>query len=252
MKTGLQLYTVRDFMAKDFYGTIKKVAEIGYKAVEFAGLFEHDPKEVKKFIDDLGLVCCSCHVWGDEVNKLCDDVETLGSKNVVFNLGGMDTEEGYMKAFNTFKEYADITGKRGMKAIMHNHEHEHKCKLDGKPFFEYVLENIPNLYSQLDLAWTYCGGYDPLERVKKYNDKIALLHCKDCTRKVAEAWTGATMVYSEIVHQVANGDGEVKIKECIEASKSEYAIVELDMYDGCMWEAVEKSYNYLTKVCGCE
>ena len=114
------------------------------------------------------------------------------------------------------------------------------------------MENIPNLYSQLDLAWTLVGGYDPEERVKKYNDKIELLHCKDCKVTPFENWAGATMVFSNIIHQVENGGGDAKIKECVAASKSEWAIVELDAYDGCMWEAVEKSYKYLTEVCGCE
>lgn len=252
MKTGLQLYTVRDFMAEDFFGTIEKVAKIGYKSVEFAGLFDHDPKEVKKFIDDLGLECSSCHVWGEDVNKSCDDVETLGSKNVVFNLGGMDTEEGFNKAFETFKNYAEITAKRGLKAVMHNHSHEHICRPFGKAFFEYVLENIPNLYSELDLGWTYAGYYNPVERVKAYNDKINLLHCKDSKIKTTSAWAGGTLVKTEMITQVPNGEGDVNIKGCIEVSKADYAIVELDMYDYCMWDAVEKSYNYLTKECGCE
>ena len=103
------------------------------------------------------------------------------------------------------------------------------------------------------MAWTLVGGFDPEERVKNYNDKIKLLHCKDCTADIfGGAWIGGTTLRTQVINQVANGDGNAKIKECVAASNSEYAIVELDVFSGCMWDAVEKSYKYLKEVCNCE
>ena len=255
MNTGLQLYTVRDFMAKDFYGTIKKVAEIGYKGVEFAGYFDEDPKEIRKFIDDLGLTCCSSHVGGpteENVEKECETLKILGTDKFVANIGWDGTGEGFKKTFEKFQKSVEMTKQYGIKLYIHNHWWEHEAKPFGKPFFEYVLENIPELMSECDLGWTLFSGYDPLERVEKYNDKIGLLHCKDCNIKDVSTWAGGTIVRTKLATQVANGDGSAKIKECVAASKADWAIVELDQYDGCMWEAVEKSYKYLTETCNCK
>src|SRR5437660_12721606 len=67
---GLQLYTVRDAMKSDFDGTIAKVAQIGYKEVEFAGYFDHTPQQVRAALDKSGLTSPSCHV---EYNLLGPD-----------------------------------------------------------------------------------------------------------------------------------------------------------------------------------
>ena len=69
---ALQLYSVREEMEKDFFGTMKKVKEMGYSGVEFAGLYDHDPLEVKKMCEDLGLVALSAHV---SLNELLGDLE---------------------------------------------------------------------------------------------------------------------------------------------------------------------------------
>src|SRR5271169_7079596 len=68
-KVGVQLYTVRDLMKKDFSGTIAKVASIGYKEVEFAGYFNHSPADVRAILDKNGLAAPSCHVGYDVVEK---------------------------------------------------------------------------------------------------------------------------------------------------------------------------------------
>ena len=58
---GLQLYTLRETAKDDFLGVLNKVAEIGYKGVEPAGLHGYEPNEIRKVLDDLGMVCCSTH-----------------------------------------------------------------------------------------------------------------------------------------------------------------------------------------------
>ena len=69
---ALQLYSVREEMEKDFFGTMKKVKEMGYSGVEFAGLYGHDPLEVKAMCEELGLVILSAHVPLDAfINDLC-------------------------------------------------------------------------------------------------------------------------------------------------------------------------------------
>src|SRR6266700_6555130 len=69
-KIGLQLYTVRDLMKRDFDGTIAKVAAIGYREVEFAGYFDHTPQQVRAVLDRNKLSTPSVHV----------DYKSLGDK----------------------------------------------------------------------------------------------------------------------------------------------------------------------------
>ncbi|MBQ0105235.1 MAG: sugar phosphate isomerase/epimerase, partial [Armatimonadetes bacterium] len=229
MKTGLQLYTIRDFMEKDFFGSIEKVAEIGFKAVEFAGYYDNDVKEIKKFIDGLGLECCSSHLpmpTEENVDRICAELDILGTENWVGN--AQPTMRGAMDPFVQYLKGAQMLADRGFNMLMHNHWWEHEMKIDGIPFYEYALEEIPDLYSQLDCGWCYVGGFDPVERIKTYNDKVILLHTKDCTVKKEDSWNGGCLERKTIVEQVANGDGDANIKGCVQASAAEYAIVELD------------------------
>ena len=72
---GLQLYTVRDAMKSDFEGTIAKVAQIGYKEVEFAGYFDHSPQDISAILKKNGLTAPSCHVPYDTVEKWSEQIE---------------------------------------------------------------------------------------------------------------------------------------------------------------------------------
>src|SRR5262249_6406014 len=84
---GLQLYTVRNAMKSDFEGTIAKVAQVGYQEVEFAGYFDHSPKDVKALLDKNRLTSPSCHVGYDVVqNKWAEQIEAahvIGHKYIV-------------------------------------------------------------------------------------------------------------------------------------------------------------------------
>src|SRR5208282_3194014 len=86
-KVGLQLYTVRDLMKTDFDGTIAKVAQIGYKEVEFAGYFGHTPQQVRAACDKNGLSPVSTHVQYDELDakfpQVIEDSKAIGLGYIV-------------------------------------------------------------------------------------------------------------------------------------------------------------------------
>src|SRR5258708_21460139 len=86
-RVGLQLYTVRDLMKTDFEGTIGKVAQTGYKEVEFAGYFDHSPQDVRAILQKEGLTSPSMHVGYDIVEKkwseTLDTAHTIGQKFIV-------------------------------------------------------------------------------------------------------------------------------------------------------------------------
>ena len=87
MKLAIQLYSVRDEMGKDLFGTLKKVKEMGYDGCEFAGLFGVDPQEIKNACDELGLTPISAHVaYQDiipDIDAAVNTYKTLGVKYMV-------------------------------------------------------------------------------------------------------------------------------------------------------------------------
>ena len=244
---GIQLYTVRDFMAEDFYGSIKKIADIGYKGIEFAGFFDNDPKEIKKFIDGLGLVCHSSHdpfPNSSNVNEIIDYLSILDGEFSISGVGPDDvnTEDKAKATIEKFAKAVNLFKGSNIKFGVHNHWWEFFYKVDGVPFFDVLMKEVPDICSELDIFWATLGGADPVEVIKKYPKNITLLHSKDGKNK--HPWNHET----DPVNMTANGDGNIDVKGCVEAGYKtavSWNVVELDTFDGNMWDAVEDSYKYL-------
>src|SRR5580704_69599 len=139
-KVGLQLYTVRTEMPKDFEGTIAKVAATGYKEVEFAGYFGHSPKDVRAILDKNGLTSPSSHESYDTVEKKLP--ETLEGAHVIGQTflvcpyidEKMRTADGYKRVAETFNKVGEASKKAGIQFAYHNHYWEFipDAQLDGK------------------------------------------------------------------------------------------------------------------------
>src|SRR5216117_3401097 len=136
---GLQLYSVRNECAKDLDGTVKAVAKMGYKAVEFAGYYGRDAKSLRKLLDDVGLKCCGTHIaldtlLGDNLPKTVEFNQTIGNKFLIVpSLPGkyQKTKQGWQEAADLFSEIADKVKKDGMRVGYHNHNVEFK-PIDGE------------------------------------------------------------------------------------------------------------------------
>src|SRR5258707_253218 len=125
---ALQLYTVRDAMAKDFEGTLARVAKIGYKHVEFAGFYDRTPQQVRAAIDKLGLKACSAHVGvnGSDANmkQLADAAKTIGYDVIVSGLPNHEMAKsgaGYRQAVKVLGESAKKAKAAGLTYAYHNH-----------------------------------------------------------------------------------------------------------------------------------
>ena len=130
-RVGLQLYTVRDAMKTDFEGTIAKVAATGYKEVEFAGYFDHSPKDVRAILDKNGLASPSCHVGYDVVEKKWP--ETLEAAKIVGHsyiiCPWIDEKQrvesgGWKRAADLFNRAGEASKKAGIQFGYHNHSFE--------------------------------------------------------------------------------------------------------------------------------
>ena len=197
LPVAIQLYSLRDEMAKDFEGTLKAVKEMGYDGVEFAGLYDHDPKEVKAMCDELGLVPISAHVTTDEylcdeggVPAVLDRWQAVGVKYVVIPYLVEDRRPGAARwkgedvknpTYDLMKAVGEGAIERGMQLLYHNHDFEFKNKVDGKYMLEALYDSFtPELLaSELDTCWVNVGGEVPADYIKKFTGRAPVVHLKD-------------------------------------------------------------------------
>lgn len=183
---ALQLYSVRNDVEKDFKGTLKKVKELGYDGVEFAGLYGHTAKEVKDMCDEIGLIPISAHVpFIDMVQdlSLLEIYAEIGCKFVVIPY----LTEEYRPVNEKFAEViegAKILGKKanelGMKLAYHNHDFEF-TKIGGEYALDILYKEVPTefLQPQIDTCWVNIGGVNPTEYILRYSGRMGILHLKD-------------------------------------------------------------------------
>ena len=214
-KVGLQLYTLRDAMAKDPDGTLKKVAAIGYKEVESFGysdgkFFGKTPKEYAAKLKELGLSAPSGHYMTGKVMKakgtLTDDwkravadAAEIGQKYMVcaYLFPPERTKlDDYKQFADLFNRSAEVCRAAGIQFAYHNHDFEFKA-MDGKIPYDLLLSNTdPKLVKmELDLYWATFAGQDPVALFKKHPGRFPLWHVKDmeksADRAFAEVGTGS-------------------------------------------------------------
>ena len=200
---AVQLYTLRDLTSKDFAGTLKQVAQIGYAGVELAGWGNlKSVGEVKKVLDDNNLKLAGSHIGIDglekDLNKVLDENQTLGNKNIVVPYMP-DTRRkdaaGWKQVAASFNKLAAECRKRGFEFAYHNHSFEFE-QFDGTSGFDILWANTdPQLVkAELDVFWIQHGGADPVAYIKKLGKRVHLLHLKDMAagpdRKFAEVGSG--------------------------------------------------------------
>lgn len=268
-KIGLQLYSVRDEMAKDMEGTLKKVADMGYDCVEFAGYFDHTAEEVKAMCDKLGLEIPSVHqthvVFLDDAEKSVDYIKTLGVEYCAIPYIGPEVfRNEYDKLVSEVKTVGKLLKENGIKLMYHNHDFEFLIDFDGKFAFDALYSDVPSdlLLPQIDACWVHYAGQDPIKYIEKYGDVMEVLHMKDFDCKNL----GAGPVY-ELIDDKGKVNGDRKDKESdgfmfkpvgygrqdvkailktAEATKVKYVIVEQDQHPerDCMEDA-KLSIDYI-------
>lgn len=186
-RVGVQLYTVRTLLAKDFDGTLAELAAIGYREVEFAGYYDRAPKQIRATLDRLELAAPAAHVpfelLRDDPERAFDAAETLGHKYLIVawldraDRGSLSALTRTAAAFNRIGERAR---KRGLRFAYHNHDFEF-APLEGRLPFDALLDDTdPALVSfEMDLFWTVKGGASPLDYFARYPRRFPLVHVKD-------------------------------------------------------------------------
>jgi len=185
-RIGVQLYTVRDAMKEDFDGTLAKVAAVGFREVEFAGYFDHSPKDVKASLDHAGLVSPSAHFnnsfLGDPWPGVLESAKIIGQQYVICSFIDEKTraEPGiWPRMADMFNHAGEEARKAGIQFGYHNHSFEF-TPVDGKLPYDILLNNTdPNLVKmEMDLYWIVNAGADPLAYFSRYPGRFPLVHVK--------------------------------------------------------------------------
>jgi hydroxypyruvate isomerase len=184
---GLQLYTVRAAMQQGFTGTLKRVAAVGYKQVEFAGLFGHRADQVRGLLDGLGLIAPSMHLPFETLDAgweaALDDARRLGCHYVVIPSipNALRTSiEDYRRVADRFTRAAEAAARAGLQFAYHNHEID-LLPLERRLPYDVLMEATdPSLVGmQIDLYWMVRSGQDPLRYFKRWPGRCKMVHIKD-------------------------------------------------------------------------
>lgn len=248
-KIGVQLYTVRQEMENDPMGTLKLIADIGYKSIEAAGYadgktYGFSGKELKSILNDLGLEFTSGHirqnVFENSFDQAIEFMTEAGQEYAVFpwlapdQRTSIDQFKGYAETLNRCAEKAQ---KAGITVCYHNHDFEFQTLEGQLPIDVLMNETDADLVKmELDLYWITKAGFDPIAFFQEHQGRVPLWHVKDMAntpeRGFAEVGTG-TIDFK-------------KIFEAKNASGMKCFFVEQDVSEHPM-QSIQTSYTNLTE-----
>ena len=262
---GLQLYTVRDFMAKDPAGTLAKVAQIGYNSLEGATynsgdekFYGMDAKTFASLLSSNGQVMRSCHYrYGEDSkgatltngqfngtilhdwDKAVEDAHALGLKYMIcawLSEPERGTLDHYKQMAANFNIAGEKCSKAGIQFCHHNHDFEFAAQ-DGKYPYDILLnETDPKFVKmELDLYWATKAGQDPVKIFEAHPGRFPLWHLKDMDNTPAHAFT-----------EVGNGTIDFKrIFAKKDTAGMKYWFVEQDRCPGSPYDSITKSITYI-------
>ncbi|MFZ0815965.1 MAG: sugar phosphate isomerase/epimerase [Candidatus Sulfotelmatobacter sp.] len=260
---GLQLYSVRTVLPKDYEGTLKQMGALGYREVEAAGFFGHTPAEVKQAMDHAGLRCVSAHYSLKDLLPKVDETiqfgKDLGLQYIVC-AAPMLKDPSRVKDPNSsaaresmtlddwrwnaeqFNRIGERVNAAGMRFAYHNHTPEFRAE-NGVMFYDELmrLTDPAKVTMELDCGWAAVAGRNPADLLKRYSTRISMLHVKDFKM-------GHGVVPLPVPPSTEMGHGAIDYRPIFEAAKKadiNHAFVEQEEFDMPMMEALKIDADYM-------
>jgi sugar phosphate isomerase/epimerase len=215
---SLQLYTVRDALQTDFLGGIKRVSELGYPFVEFAGFGGHSAAEVARTLKGAGMKASGAHVplsVFEDASPIIDELLAIGCNQATIPSIPEEmrsSKEKWIESAKKIENAVPVFAEAGIGLGYHNHAFE----WDEFEGYATLVENAPSANLQLDVFWAKVAGQDPIEWINRLSGRLPSIHCKDF---------GADGVDIEL------GDGVLDFVEILRAAKdagTQTLVVEMD------------------------
>ena len=248
-KVGLQLYTVRKQLEKNFASTLEEVAALGFLEVEFAGYFKHTPQEVKSILDRYQLSAPSAHISTDvlrgNLQEAIEAAQVIGHQYLV--CGYVPAEE--RRSLDDYKKFVDLlngAGERlkkvGIQLGYHNHDFEFAPIVggEGKLPYDLILAGTdPQMVKmEMDLYWITKAGQNPLKYFSSYPGRFPLVHVKDMDNTPRHFFTEV-------------GQGTIDFKKIFAAAQKagvKHYFVEQDETPVSPFSSIRLSMDYLKRL----
>ena len=248
---GLQLYSVRELLPKDFDGTLRKVREAGYTEVEAAGYYDRTAAEFRKAMDKAGLRCVSTHhplgVLWPRLDELIEYGHALGVDYIVSPSAmhrdpaakGPLTLDDWRWSAGEFNRIGEKVKAAGMTFGVHNHIPEFGSE-GGVVFYDELLRlTDPKLVVfEMDCGWVAATGRNPVDYLSKTPERFPLLHVKDMAR-------GADGKF----HSTVMGRGVVDYRPILRAATGlKHYFIEQEEFDMDPIKALRLDAEYMRKL----
>lgn len=275
-KIGVQAMMLKDsFTEVGAFDTLKKITDIGYHAVEISQIpmTEANVSELERARDELGMDIASLSTGlrgragmpidslTDDYDKIVADCKRLDTTMVRIGMLPFDAMASLDKVLafaDETNEYAKRLADDGIRLYYHNH-HIEFAKYDGKLLLDIIADRAPQVGLELDVHWIQRGGKDPVATIRKYRDRVAMIHLKDyrigqlpedafssLEKGDFAAFMGA---FTGVVQFAEVGEGNLEFGDIIDeavASDAEYLLVEQDdLYGRDVFDCLQTSYDNL-------
>jgi sugar phosphate isomerase/epimerase len=180
---GVQLYSMRESCKTDFPGTIAAIAQIGYAGVEFAGYWDRSAKEIRRMLDNDGIVASGSHTPYEKVQpaNLQATIEfnqIIGNHFIIVPDMSGTTRQFWLDRAKEFNDLAAQLKPLGLSIGYHSHWHDFK-PVDGEMPWDIFGENTnSDVILQLDTSNCCDGGGDPLAQLEKFPGRTRSIHIK--------------------------------------------------------------------------
>jgi sugar phosphate isomerase/epimerase len=261
---GLQIYTVREAASKDLPGTLRAIADIGYGEVELAGIPTLPVAEMRTLLTDCGLAVPSMHTSMRELQagaeKSIEYARALGVRYLVCSfpwtaeprsfpiasIASAMTLDDWKWNAEQLNRVGELARKAGLRVGYHNHNMEFRS-YDGVVAFDKLLRwTDPALVTiELDIGWVVTAGHDPAACLRKYADRISLLHVKDVRKDLSVTIDQLKAQTTEV------GSGKVDWKAVFAATlpgQIRHYFVEQENFERSPLESVKISFEYLRRL----
>jgi sugar phosphate isomerase/epimerase len=262
---GLQLYSLRELLPKDFDGTLKAIAAAGYQEVEAAGFYAQSAADFKQAMTSAGLRCVSAHyplsMLQPQLESILAYATELGLQYVVCSSPSLQDpshvklspkdpgyHEAWVQAFTLndwkwnaeqFNQIGKQVKSRRMQFGYHNHTTEFRKLGKVVPYDELIRLTDPDLVTfEMDCGWVSVAGYNPAEYLTKYPTRISMLHVKDFDLKKGAEHPQSTEL----------GHGSIDYRPIFEAAKKAHLthyFVEQEEFDMPPLEAIKVDADYM-------
>jgi len=248
----VQLYTVREQAETDLPGTLAHIAMIGYNEVEtYWNVYTHPANKLRKMIVDNGLTVPSGHFDYEGLDSKFEYAKELGVHYMICPMlpkTMWTSAEGFKKAADQFNKWGAQASGMGMQFGFHNHNYEFQ-KFGNTTGFDILTTNTdPKLVClEMDCYWMTQAGQDPVAMMKKFGNRIQLLHLKDRQPGFPTSQT----LGPDAEHITEVGSGTIHWRQVIETAQQigvKHYFVERDNGSTPPFESLRISYNYLSKL----